>query len=341
MDFAGAGEQEIVRFTDVTRALLASGEADTALLTGYFGGYAAYGDQYEELEAETARGMIEAARDSGRPLVVHTMYPEGPTATIFRAADVPVYGETAAAVAAVARLADRAERRPSGVPALPARAPGPSPRDGYFEARKLLSDAGIPFAEARCVQALDETLAAAGEIGYPVVLKALGLLHKSDAGGVALGISGEDELTHSYTDMATRLSPQGYSVERTAAVADGVELIVGSRRDPRFGPIVLVGLGGVYAELLKDVAVALAPITEAIARELLQSLRGAPLLSGARGRGPLDLSAAAAALAGLSLVAAERPEIAELEINPLLVTADGALGLDARIVLAKGESDAR
>ena len=126
-----------------------------------------------------------------------------------------------------------------------------------------------------------------------------------------------------------------------APVAEGIELIAGSRRDPRFGPIVLVGLGGLYAELLKDVAVALAPITEATARELLRSLRGAPLLTGARGRGPLDMAAAAAALAALSYVAAARPEIAEIEINPLLVTADGALGLDARIVLAKGETDAR
>jgi acyl-CoA synthetase (NDP forming) len=110
---------------------------------------------------------------------------------------------------------------------------------------------------------------------------------------------------------------------------------------------VLAGLGGVYAEILRDVAVALAPVDTADAERLLRSLGAAPLLLGARGRPPLDLAAAAAALATLSRVAAEHPEIAELEINPLLVTTEGAFGLDARVVLLEGEharkggSDAR
>ena len=106
------------------------------------------------------------------------------------------------------------------------------------------------------------------------------------------------------------------------------------RRDPRFGPIALAGIGGVYAELLEDVAVALAPIDEREAAELLRSLRGAPLLDGARGRPALAVSAAAGVLSALSQAAARRPEIAEVEINPLLVTVDEALGLDARIILA-------
>jgi acyl-CoA synthetase (NDP forming) len=141
--------------------------------------------------------------------------------------------------------------------------------------------------------------------------------------------------------MATQLSPEGYSVERMASLGDGIELIVGCRLDPRFGPIALVGLGGLYAELLRDVAVALAPVTEAEAEELVRSLRGAPLLLGARGRPALDVAAAAAATSALSRLAAAHPEIAEIEINPLLVTRDGALGLDARVVLReKGDEDA-
>src|SRR5439155_570240 len=122
-------------------------------------------------------------------------------------------------------------------------------------------------------------------------------------------------------------------VERTAQVEEGVELIVGARRDPRFGPLALVGLGGVYAELLRDVAVGLAPVSEAEAERMLRSLAGAPLLLGARGRPPLDLAAAARAGAALAGAAAVYPEIDELEINPLLVTADGAVGLDAHVVL--------
>jgi acetate---CoA ligase (ADP-forming) len=117
-------------------------------------------------------------------------------------------------------------------------------------------------------------------------------------------------------------------------VGDGVELLIGARRDARFGPIAIAGLGGIHAEALRDVAVALAPVDAGRAERLLRSLRAAPLLRGARGRRPVDVAAAARALAALSEVAAAHPEIAEVEVNPLLALPDGALGLDARMVLA-------
>jgi len=116
-------------------------------------------------------------------------------------------------------------------------------------------------------------------------------------------------------------------------VDKGVELLVGIKRDARFGAVVLVGLGGVYAEILDDVAVALAPVGENEAEHLLGSLRGAPLLEGARGRPPLDVRGAARAVAALSRAGAACRHVAELEVNPLLVLREGVLGLDARIVL--------
>jgi acetate---CoA ligase (ADP-forming) len=114
-------------------------------------------------------------------------------------------------------------------------------------------------------------------------------------------------------------------------VHEGVELIVGTRWDARFGPIVLVGLGGVYAEILGDVAVALAPVDSDGARTLLLSLRGAPLLTGTRGRPRVDIAAAAEATAALSRLSATCRDVDELEINPLLVTPAGAVALDARV----------
>jgi hypothetical protein len=132
--------------------------------------------------------------------------------------------------------------------------------------------------------------------------------------------------------MENALAPPWYSVERLAPVSEGIELIVGAKRDPRFGPVLLVGAGGLYAEVVGNVAVALAPASEDAAEALLRSLRIAPLLDGARGRPAVDARSAARAAAGLSRFAAEHPEIAEVEVNPLLVTPEGALGLDARIV---------
>jgi len=137
------------------------------------------------------------------------------------------------------------------------------------------------------------------------------------------------------------LSSEGYSVERMAPVAEGAELIAGCIRDPRFGPVVLVGLGGIYAELLDDTAVALAPVDAAQAEELLRSLKGAAILAGARGRPPLDVRAAAESIAALSRLAASRPDLAEIEINPLLVTPSGALALDARALSVENGADAR
>jgi acyl-CoA synthetase (NDP forming) len=117
-------------------------------------------------------------------------------------------------------------------------------------------------------------------------------------------------------------------------VAAGFELLVGARRDPRFGPLVVVGAGGIHAEVLRDTAVALAPVDDRAAEKLVHSLASAPLLTGARGRPPLDVTAAARATAALSRFAAAHPEVAEVEINPLLVRREGAVALDARIVLA-------
>jgi acyl-CoA synthetase (NDP forming) len=246
---------------------------------------------------------------------------------------VPVYRVIESAVDAVAALVADGSPVPQALPKLPAPAT-PLADGGYAAARPALAEAGISFGAARTVGSLDEALEAAGALGYPVVLKALGVLHKSDAGGVALGLRDERELAAAYDDMAARLDPESFSLEAAEDVAAGFELLVGARRDPRFGPVVAVAAGGVHAEVLKDVAVALAPVDEAAAEELVRSLASAPLLTGDRGRPPLDVAAAARAVASLSQFAAAHPEIAEVEVNPLLVRKDGAVGLDARIVLA-------
>ena len=188
----------------------------------------------------------------------------------------------------------------------------------------------MPFGEARPAHDANAALAVAAELGYPVVLKALGALHKSDSGGVVLGLRDADELGAA----VERLAAAAYSVEAAENTAAGLELLVGARRDPRFGAVVVVGAGGTYTELFRDTVVALAPVDVPGAEVLLRSLACAPLLSGARGRPPLDVAAAASAVAALSQFAASHPEIAEVEVNPLLVREAGAVGLDARIVLA-------
>ena len=341
VDLAGGGEYDVFNFARVVELLLASDRLDIVFLTGYFGGYATYSDEHAAREVEAARAMAEYAREREKALVVQTMYWRSAAAEALLEAGIPVYRDLEGALAAIAALVRAGAAHPSGVPDLPApaeRSAG-TQATGYWGARQLLADAGVDFAPARKAGSAAEALAAAEELGFPIVLKALAATHKSDAGGVVVGIPDAPTLETELSRLATLSSE--YSVERTAPVPDGVELIVGTKRDPRFGPVTLVGMGGLYAEVLEDVAVALAPVNDHDAERLIRSLRGAPLLTGARGRPALDVTAAARATAAVSRLGAEHPEIQEVEVNPLLVLPEGALGLDARVVLvSESEQDA-
>jgi acetate---CoA ligase (ADP-forming) len=334
VDFAGGGERGLASYAAVGRLLLASDDVDAVLLTGYFGGYGVDTPELADEEVAASQALAVAAVETGGTLVVHTSYPESGAAAALRSGGVPVYGDVESAVAALALLVEQAEAHDRPAPATVELAQLEPPAPGYAGARAFVAAAGVPMAASRPATTLDEALTAAVELGYPVVLKAGGLLHKSEAGGVVLGLEDEGALSSAFTELTARFCRQELSVEQMAPVGEGVELIVGAKRDPRFGAVVLVGLGGVYAEILDDVAVALAPIDDEHATRLIRSLRGAPLLAGARGRPPLDVAAAARAVAAVSRAAATCPAVLELDVNPLLVLEDGALGLDARVLLS-------
>ena len=179
----------------------------------------------------------------------------------------------------------------------------------------------------------------AAELGGPVALKAVApdLLHKADAGGVALGLRGEAAIARAARAMAAAVraaghEPDGFLVQRMAPA--GAELIVGIVGDPDFGPVVACGAGGHAVELLGDVAVRLAPIGRRAAGAMLRSLRTFPLLDGYRGAPPADLLAVEVVLLRVSALAAAHPEIAELDCNPLSASPSGAVVLDARVRVA-------
>jgi acyl-CoA synthetase (NDP forming) len=340
IDLAGGAEQDVHAFDRIADELLCGGEIDGLLITGYFGGYAEYGPETAADELRTAEELGAVATRTGRPIVTQTMYPQGAAAQTLRRAGVAVYESVEQAAQALALLARGGAWSPRVIPELPAAAT-PVIGEGYLAARALLAGAGIRFVAHHEVGNVEEAVAGALQIGYPVVLKALGdHTHKSDAGGVVLGIASEAELRDAYARVQHALEPDRCTVERMAPLNEGIELLIGARWDPRFGPVALAGAGGLYAEILRDTAVRLAPVDEAEAETMLRALRVAPLLTGARGRPPLDLSAAAGALAALSRVAAVHPELAELEINPLLVTRAGAVALDARFIRHKERESA-
>lgn len=331
VDLAGAGEMDPDSYARAYAVLQDCGEVDAILMTGYFGGYSSGEDGLTGLGPAECAAAKQIAADSAcaKPTAVQSIFPDAPACQILRDGSVPLFAaieDAAMALAAVADPAPTATLPPLPVPARPVT------ETDYMASRSAFADAGIDFVPAREVLTRDELAAAAGELRAPFVLKALGLLHKSDSGGVVVGLASCDALFDAHAQLVDRLDPASFSVEEMADLTCGVELIVGARWDPRFGPTVLVGMGGTATEVLRDVQVALAPVDEVGATRMLERLRTAPLLREHRGRPALDVAAAARAVARLSEYAAAHPEIAELEINPLLVSPSGATALDARIV---------
>jgi acetate---CoA ligase (ADP-forming) len=335
VDLAGAGEQDQQAYPDTIAALLAADEVDGVLLTGYFGGYSAQASPLAELEVAAARVLVDVVTAQPKPLVVHTIHPGGATGQLLRDAGIPVHRDIDRAAAVLAALVQR-PAPPDDAPLPPRSAPLTDP--SYDAARRLFADAGIVFPSAWTVHDGFDLDAVLAKADFPLVLKALGRQHKSEGGGVVLGLRDAAEVRTAHARLVETLDPPAFSVEAMADTASGVEVIVGCTRDPRFGPVLMVGLGGVFTETIADTALALAPVSVPSARALLLSLRGARVLLGARGRDPVDIDALASLVARVSEVAAAHPELAELELNPVLAGASGALALDARVVLGDGQS---
>jgi acyl-CoA synthetase (NDP forming) len=208
------------------------------------------------------------------------------------------------------------------------------------ESKRILEDAGIPVIPTRQATDAEAAVQIAGEIGYPVVLKVVSpdVTHKSDAGGVRLGLDSADAVRAAYdgiVESVKRHEPEarvdGVSVQRMAE--PGIEVIVGVSADPQFGPVLMFGLGGVLVEVLKDVAFRIVPLERRDARQMLREIKGFPVLEGVRGRDPADLAALEELLLKVSAFAEAHPEVAELDLNPVFAYKDGAVAVDARIVL--------
>jgi acetyltransferase len=218
------------------------------------------------------------------------------------------------------------------------------------QAKTLLQAYGIPVVETRRARDAEEAVLAAMQIGFPVVLKILSpqIVHKSDVGGVALGLASADEVRTAVVRMRQRVARQqpeahvlGFTVQAMASRPGAHELIVGIATDAVFGPVVLFGEGGTAVELRKDRAVGLPPLNDRLARDLVSRTRVGALLAGYRGRAAVDYSALVSAMLRVSQMACDLAALAELDINPLLADSHGVLALDARVRLRRpvpGES---
>jgi acetyl-CoA synthetase (ADP-forming) len=215
------------------------------------------------------------------------------------------------------------------------------------EAYELLEAYGFLVPSWKLVASADEAVQAASELGYPVALKVCSprVLHKSDLGGVALGLSGPEAVEKAFGQIRSRLA-ESIPEEAQADIlvvpmaSAGLEVILGMTRDEQFGPAVMFGLGGVWVELLKDVTFRLVPLSEAEARRMIDEIRAAPLLKGYRGEPPRDVEAIVRGLLGLSKLVEANPAIVSVDINPLVVYQEGSLVVDAKVLIEGAQASA-
>lgn len=337
VDLAGAGEQDMDTYSRIVEVLTGSGEVDAVVLSGYLGSYGSDIPTLLQRELDVVRAVGASVLDHRRPVVVHSMSPDAPAVQELREGGVPALFTIDAVARSLALAADLTQYTGADIAhtleVAPAPADGEPVTEPYLQGRERLRDAGLAYPQARAVPTRPALEAALEDLAGPFVLKAGWLEHKTEVGGVAVGLSA-DSARAAYDDMVSRLGEGGYVLEEMDDRSGVVELIIGARRDPTFGPIILVGMGGVQAELSRDVALALAPVTHDKARAMVASLRGYPLLTGFRGRPHTDVAGACSAIVALSQVIAEQGEVLECEVNPLRVGPDGALAVDALVVTA-------
>ncbi len=208
------------------------------------------------------------------------------------------------------------------------------------EAKTVCMEYDIPVTKFKLAKNEEEAAKCAATIGFPVVLKIVSpdIIHKSDVGGVIVGIKNQRDVRTSYKQIMRNVKKHnpdakiaGILVQEMAP--SGTEVIVGSIKDPQFGPAIMFGLGGVFVEVLKDVTFRIAPITEDEACEMISEVKAYPLLKGYRNTPPSDLKAITKILVNTSKLVMEHPEIKELDLNPIMVYEKGAKTVDARIIL--------
>ena len=208
------------------------------------------------------------------------------------------------------------------------------------EAKTLCQQYGIPVTRFKVATSPEEASKSADEIGYPVVLKIVSpdVLHKFDVGGVVLNLKGSSEVKEAYDKIVKNVRKHkpdakivGVLVQEMAPAS--TEVIVGSTKDPQFGPALMFGLGGIFVEVLKDVTFRIAPITESDAKEMITEVKAYPILKGYRGQPPADIDAIVNILMKTSKLVMDHPEIKELDLNPIMVYEKGAKTVDARVIL--------
>jgi len=341
--------------------LLKDPDVDGVVIVGLYGGYADLSEEFRELEMDVAKSMVARVQTSDKPVVMHSIYaPQRPECLAYISDNgVPVFDSVKAAMRTMGALVDYSDNRKAlqeeaqaELPALPA--DRKEKVDALFdavrksgrinlvetEAREVLSAYGLPLAECHLARNEDEAAEKYEALGGKVVMKIVSpdILHKTDAGGVALSIDSAQAARDAYARLVDnglkyKSDADIFGVMLTPMLPGGVECIIGASHDTTFGPTVMFGLGGIFVEILKDISFRVAPVNMPSCRQMVREIKGHKLLEGARGSAPCDVEALAETVCVISHMVNELRDIAEVDLNPVFAWEKGLAVADARIVL--------
>ena len=358
VDVAGSSDANPALLAECMRIVADDDNVDAVFLVGMFGGYhVRFNEDLLGGEMRGAESMIELARRTAKPLVIYSLYApvKVPALRRLHEAGLPVYSSIEHAVRVLAVLGERGiylSSRDRQQPVVPV-TPLPALRQAFagalaegrdlfeFEAKTLLREHGISVAPEVVVTDADMLADVAARFdGQPLAMKVVSrdILHKSDAGGVKLNLVGEATLREAHAQIMASCRAHAptadiHGVLVTPMAKKGTEVIIGVVRDPIFGPVLMFGLGGIYVEIFQDVAFRAIPLTRQDAESMVAGIRGRKILAGVRGEPPADRAALVDLILKVSSIVAAYPELSELDLNPVILYADGYAVVDARVIV--------
>ncbi|MGM0702591.1 MAG: acetate--CoA ligase family protein [Pseudomonadota bacterium] len=360
VDVAGSTDANPSRLATCMEIVAADDNVDSVFLVGMFGGYSIrFAESLLGDEMRGAESMVDLSHATDKPLVIYSLYApiKPPALRRLHEAGLPVYDSIEHSVRVLAALGERGlylaqnhrQEREMAVSAKPElaelfhRAQGEG-RDLFeYEAKQLLRGHGVAVPEERVVGSESELVEAAKAFGQtPLAMKVVSrdILHKSDAGGVRLDLVGETALREAREAILASCrayDPQAEieGVLVTPMAKKGVEVILGVIRDPIFGPVLMFGLGGIFVEILEDVAFRSIPLSRHDAESMVEQIKAKNILGGVRGEAPVDRSALVDLLLTVSRIVEAYPQLVELDLNPVIAGADGYAVVDARVIVAR------
>jgi acetyl coenzyme A synthetase (ADP forming)-like protein len=366
VDVAGGTDADPSVFADCADIILKDPNVGGLLIVGLFGGYGIrFAKSLSLMEEDAAHRMGKLVKYRNRPIVLHSLYTsEKPHALdLLRYYNIPVFDSLDVAVKCTSALAEYgsylksyhpkdtfelvwgARAKPEGETIIQA-----VREDGRralleYEAKRLFALHGAPVSGDLLAKTADEAAEIAAKAGGDVVLKIVSpdILHKSDAGGVRVKLHTQKEVRRAFKEIirnARHYSPEAdiRGILVSPMAAEGVEVIIGTKYDDQFGPVIMYGLGGIMVEVLKDVSFRVIPLTPTGARKMIEETKSYPILNGARGKPPLDKKAIAKLLMLCSEIVVAYPAIQEMDLNPVIVHQNGITIVDARIILKTDEN---